>query len=89
MITCSEKTDLLALLCVLFSCVLDTLTYDVPGQVLYLIVSIPDLCLLLYFLTRTRYGYDIPHISNVNSLDTASNKSFGVILNPICIVVVL
>ena len=89
MITCSERTGLMALLCVLFSCVLDTLTYGVPGQVLYLIVSIPDLCLLPYFLTSTRYGYDIPHISIVNSLDTDSNKSFDVLLNPICIVVVL
>ena len=44
-----EKVDLLALLCVVFSCVFVTFPYDVPGQVWYLIVSIPDLCLPLSF----------------------------------------
>ena len=41
--------DLLTLLCVVFSCVLVTFPYGVPGQVWYLIVSIPDLCLPLNF----------------------------------------
>ena len=40
---------LLALLCVMFSCVFVTFSYGVLGQVWYLIVSIPDFCLLLYF----------------------------------------
>ena len=42
-------TDLLALLCVVYSCVFVTFPYGVPGQVWYLIVSIPDLCLLPFF----------------------------------------
>ena len=41
-ITCWECADLLALLCVVFSCVFVTLPYGVLGE----IVSIPDLCLL-------------------------------------------
>ena len=38
-----ERDDLLALLCVVFSCVLVTFIYGVPGQVCILIASIPDL----------------------------------------------
>ena len=37
------------LLYVIFSCVFFTFPYSVLGQVWFLIVSIPDLCLLLYF----------------------------------------
>ena len=51
LITCWESADLLALLCVLFSCVFVTFPYDVPDQVGYLIVSIPDLFLSPYFNT--------------------------------------
>ena len=49
-ITCWERVDLLALLCVIFPCVFATFPYGVSGQVWYLIVSIPDYCLLLYLL---------------------------------------
>ena len=45
-VTCWERADLLALLYVMFSCVVVTFPYGVLGQVWYLIVSIPDLCLL-------------------------------------------
>ena len=45
MVTCWERADLLALLHVVFA----TFPYGVPGQVWYLIVSIPDLCLHFYF----------------------------------------
>ena len=48
-ITCWERADFLALLCIVFSCVFVTFPYGVLGQVWYLIVSIPDLCLPLYF----------------------------------------
>ena len=48
-ITCWERADLLALLHVLFSCVFVTFPNSVLGQVWYLNVSIPDLCLLSYF----------------------------------------
>ena len=40
MITCCERADLLALLCVLFSCV--TFPNGGPGQMWYLSVAIPD-----------------------------------------------
>ena len=43
------RAVLLTLLCVVFSCVFVTFPYGVPGQVWYLIVSIPDLCLPLNF----------------------------------------
>ena len=49
-VTCWVMADRLALLYVMFSCVLDTCRYGVLGQVWYLIVSNPDLCLLIYFL---------------------------------------
>ena len=48
-VTCWEKADLLALLCIMFSCVFVTFPFGVSGQVWYLIVAIPDLCVLLYF----------------------------------------
>ena len=44
-----ERADLLALLYVMFSRVVVTFPYSVLGQVWYLIVSFPDLCLLSYF----------------------------------------
>ena len=46
-----KRADVLALLCVMFSCVFVTFPYGNLGQVWYLIVSIPDLCLIPY------YGY--------------------------------
>ena len=45
-VTCWERADLLALLCVMFNCVFVTFPCDILGQVWYLIVSIPDLCSL-------------------------------------------
>ena len=48
-VTCWERADLLALLCVTFSCAFVTLPYCALGQLWYMIVSIPDLCLLSYF----------------------------------------
>ena len=47
-ITCWERADPLTLQCVMFSCVFVTSPYGAPGEVWYLIVSIPDLCLPLY-----------------------------------------
>ena len=47
-ITCWERADLLALLCVMFSCVCVHFPYGVSAKVWYLIVSIPDLYQLLY-----------------------------------------
>ena len=48
-VTCWERADLLALLCVMFYCVFVTFQCRVLGQVWCLIVLISDLCLLSYF----------------------------------------
>ena len=48
--TAGKQLNHLALLYVMFSCVFVTFNNGVLGQVLYLIVSIPDLCLLPYFV---------------------------------------
>ena len=53
-VTCCEMADLLALFCLLFSCVFVTFPYGTLGQVWYLIVSIPDLCLLPCFVYNTQ-----------------------------------
>ena len=45
-VTCWEGADLLALLCAKFSCAFVTFLCGGPGQVWYLIVSIPDICIL-------------------------------------------
>ena len=52
-VTCREKADLLAVLCVVFYYVFLTLPCVVLGQVWCLIVSILDLCLLPYVLHIT------------------------------------
>ena len=44
-ITCWERADILALLYMMFSCVFVTFPYVALGQVWYVIVSIPDICL--------------------------------------------
>ena len=48
-VTCWERAGLLALLYFMFYCVFVTFPCGVLGQVWYLIVLIPDLCLLTYF----------------------------------------
>ena len=48
-VTSWERTDLLALLCVIFPCIFATFLYGVSGQVWYSVVSIPVLCFLLNF----------------------------------------
>ena len=50
-VTCWDRTDLLALLYVMFSCVFATFPYGVLGQVWYMIVSIP-------------YHYLLPNLVN-------------------------
>ena len=53
-VTFWERANLLALLYVMFSCVFITFPCGVLGQVWYLIVSIPDICLLTFF----SYSFD-------------------------------
>ena len=48
-VTCWEKAGLLVLLYVMFMCVFVTFPSDILRQVWYLMVSIPDICLLPYF----------------------------------------
>ena len=48
-VTCLERADLLALMCVMFYCVFVSFSCCVLGQVWCLIGSIPDLCILSYF----------------------------------------
>ena len=48
MVTCLVRANLLAFSYVMFSCVFVTFSCAVLGQVWYLIVSIPDLCLLTF-----------------------------------------
>ena len=49
-VTCWERAGFLALLCVMSSCVFVTFPCVVQSQVWYLIVLIPELCLLPYFI---------------------------------------
>ena len=57
-VTCWERPGLLALLCV---SLLVTFQYSVLGQVWYLIVSIPDLCLLTYFKSSMECYFLLNH----------------------------
>ena len=63
LITYWERADLLAMMCVIFSCdgVFVTFPYGVLGQVWYLIVSIPDLCLLTFISVNRFILYAIPN----------------------------
>ena len=63
-ITCCERADLLALVCVMFSHVFVTFPYGVSGLVWYSIVYIPDLCLLYFELawyTFHTVQFDMQH----------------------------
>ena len=78
MITCWERHDLLAQLCVMFSCVFVTFPCGVSGQVWYLTVSIPYLCLLF-----SLFGYPSDLFSvvykdiSVAYKDVVTNKLFS------------
>ena len=51
-VTCWEKADLLALVCGVWLCVCQ-FPIGILGWVWYLIVSIPDLCTLTYFIQES------------------------------------
>ena len=63
LVICWERANLLALLYVVFFCVFVTFLCGVLGQMMYLIVSIPDLCLLTYF-----YNFNICYTYRKNGL---------------------
>ena len=58
-VTSWERAGLLALLCVMFPRVFVTFPCVVLGQVWYLIVSIPDLCLVPYYLVTYEHIFFI------------------------------
>ena len=62
-VTCWERTNLLALLCVMFSCVFVTFPSGVLCQVWLLIVLNLDLCLLTYFADLELATYQDSHSS--------------------------
>ena len=51
MVTCWERADFFAPLYVMFSSAFVIFPYGILGQVWYLIVLIPELCLLLYLFS--------------------------------------
>ena len=84
MVTCWERANLLALLYVMFSCVFVTFLCGVLGQVWYLTLLTPDLCLLTYFeycsfsLALNIKGFFC--ISNTVSHIVHANKALIVVL---------
>ena len=74
-VICWEMADLLALLCVVFSCVFVTFPCGAMGQVWYLIISIPDLSLLPYFdalSLHLPFGLNIFYLINHFYISTIS-----------------
>ena len=74
-VTCWERANRLALLYVKFSCVFVTFPCRVMGQVWYLIVSIPDLCLFPYFVVNgnvchTALNFGVEAKENVDRVPT-------------------
>ena len=67
MVTCWERADLLAFLCVMFNCDFVTFPCGVLGQVCCLIVSISDLCLPLKLSVSRTFISTILLKKNVNS----------------------
>ena len=76
-ITYRERVDLLTLLYVMFACVFVTFPYGVTGQVWYLIVLIPDLCLPLYFDISCEYQVLSDFFKQFQNLRMSSAAKFG------------
>ena len=62
-VTCFVRNDFLALLYVMFLYVFVTFPYSVLGKVLYLVVSISDLCLLPFFVKNANEFLNIDFIA--------------------------
>ena len=69
-VACWERAVLLAFLYLMFYCVSVTYPCGVLGQVWFLVVSIPDLCLLIYFEESRFFLYR----SNFNLVQILHNK---------------
>ena len=67
--TCQERAGLLALLYVMFSCVMVTFPCVVLGQIWYLIVSIPDFCFLLNYIYHEWASIKIVYLCYPQSVD--------------------
>ena len=76
MITCWKRADLLTLLCSFYPSIFVTFPYGVSGQVRYLIVSIPDLCLLLYLRYSCMLSYLLLNVSLCGAVRRISLLSF-------------
>ena len=81
-VTCWEMSGLLVLVCDVFLCFV-TFPCGILGRVWYLIVAIPDLCLLTYFNVNTSFisneggsFYDNDSLWCVHMLPNVSNRQF-------------
>ena len=77
--TCWERVDSLALLCVMILCVFVTFLYGVLSQVWYLIVSIPDLCRLLYFHLKTYLALSLEYLEIHFSRESLPDLSINIL----------
>ena len=68
-VACREKADLLAPVHVVFSCGFVIFPYGVLGQVWYLIVMIPDLFRLHYFVFNLVFIYPLSYIEMQGSCE--------------------
>ena len=59
-VACWESADLLAVLCMMFACAFVTFTFGILGHMWYLIIWIPDICLLSYFKPSSHFLTDVP-----------------------------
>ena len=75
-VTCWARAALFAPLYVIFSCVYITLPHSVLGHVWNLIVSIPDLCLLLYF-AQGHYAVPPVRLQPATSLSRLKHSTTG------------
>ena len=67
-ITCRERDDRVVFLCIILSCIFVTLLHGVLEQMLYLIVSITDLCLFFYINgTYNLHEYIIQNSKRTNN----------------------
>ena len=85
MFTCWERADLLAPLYVMFSCCFSHLPipYRVLGHVCYLIVSIPYLCLLLYF-AHEQYAVPPVRLKPATLLSRLKHSTTGYCIRILC-----
>ena len=82
-VTYWARTDLLAPLYVMFSCVYITFLHCVLGRVWYLIVSIPDLGLLLYF-AQGQYAVPPVRLKPATTLSRLKHSTTGYCTRILC-----